>query len=106
MIEDADPFDSVHKLWISALDQWLLNCLWDLQVSKYIDSAFKQSGVNSEQGLNQAQFVDAYKKVVLAVAAFMRNQPMVVAHSDKVFDGTSISNLLKDKHALDLVSIP
>lgn len=74
----------------------------DSSVSKYIDSAFQQSGVNPEHPLNQAQFVDAYKKVALAVASFMRNQPMMVAHSDKVFDGTSITNLLKDKHALDL----
>lgn len=29
---------------------------------------------------------------------------MAVAHSEKVFDGSSITNLLKDKATLDLVS--
>jgi len=74
-----------------------------IQVSKHIDRAFQESGVNGQQELNQAQFVDAYRKVTLAVATYMRGTPLMVAHSDKVFDGTSITSLLKDRHALDLV---
>jgi hypothetical protein len=63
----------------------------------------QEAGVNPEQNLGQFEFLDAYKKVALAVAKYMREKPMSVAHTEKVFDGTSISNLLKDKHALDLV---
>lgn len=74
-----------------------------MQVSKYIDRAFQESGVNGQQELNQSQFVDAYRKVTLAVATYMRSSPMMVAHSDKVFAGQGITNLLKDQHALDLV---
>lgn len=74
-----------------------------MQVSKYIDRAFQESGVNPEQELSQVQFVDAYRKITLAVASYIRSNPMSVAHTEKVFNGTSISDLLKDKHALDLV---
>jgi len=74
----------------------------DASVSKYIDRAFQESGVNGQQELNQSQFVDAYRKVTLAVATYMRSSPMMVAHSDKVFAGQGITNLLKDQHALDL----
>lgn len=59
-----------------------------------------------EQNLSQTEFLEAYKKVALAVATYLRQKPMTVAHTEKVFDGTSISNLLKDKHALDLVCYP
>ncbi|KAG0504941.1 hypothetical protein M758_N007000 [Ceratodon purpureus] len=74
----------------------------DVAVSKNIDRAMQEAGINAEQGLGQLEFADAYRKVALAVAMYMREKPMTVAHTEKVFDGTSISNLLKDKHALDL----
>lgn len=74
----------------------------DPSVSKYIDRAFQENGLNGQQLLDQEQFADAYKKVTLSVASYMKGTPMMVAHSNKTFDGTSISSLLKDKHALDL----
>ena len=57
-----------------------------------------------EQELDQFQFVDVYRKVSLALAKHLHAQPMTVAYTEKVFDGSSISQLIKDKHALDLVS--
>jgi len=71
-------------------------------VSKYIDTALQEIGINVAQELDQFQFVDVYRKVSLALAKHLHVQPLTVAHTEKVFDGSSISQLIKDKHALDL----
>lgn len=73
------------------------------QVSKFIDTALQEAGVNVEQELDQVQFVDVYRKVVFALAKFLRDKPLTAAHTEKVFDGSSIRQLIKDKQALDLV---
>lgn len=74
----------------------------DAAVSKYIASALQEIGVSAQQEVNQSQFVDVYRKVTLALARNLQEKPLTVAHTEKVFDGTSISQLIKDKHALDL----
>jgi len=75
--------------------------LW--QVSKFVDTALQEAGVNVERDLDQVQFVDVYRKVVLALVQFLREKPLSVVHTEKVFDGSSISQLIKDKQALNLV---
>lgn len=85
-----NPF---HKILLDLADQ----------VAEHMDRAFQSVRLNPQQDLDQAQFVDAYKKVVLEIAMSIRQNPLTVAHSDKVFDGSSISALLKDKQALNVV---
>lgn len=74
----------------------------DPSVAEHMDRAFQSVRLNPQQDLDQTQFVDAYKKVVLEVAMSIRQKPLTVAHTDKVFDGSSISALLKDKQALNV----
>lgn len=71
-------------------------------VSNFIDTALQEAGVNVEQDLDQTQFVDVYRKVVLALVKFLKDKPVSVAHTENVFDGASIRQLIKDKQALDL----
>ncbi len=75
------------------------------QVSGQIQRAFTMAGIHSDQSFNQTEFVDVYRKAVLALAQCLREKPLTVAYSEKMFDGSSITALLKDKPALDAVSI-
>lgn len=74
------------------------------QIPNVVDRALQEAGISMEQDLDQTQFVDVYRKAVLAVVKYLKAKPLTVAHTEKVFDGSSISNLIKDKKALDLVS--
>lgn len=74
-----------------------------MQVAGHINKAFQTAGINPEQEMNQIDFVEAFKKVIISVAQSMRQQPLTVAHTEKVFDGSSITSLLKDRQSLDLV---
>ena len=74
-----------------------------MQVAGHISKAFQTAGINPEQEMNQSDFVEAFKKVVISVAQSMKQQPLTVAHTEKVFDGSSITSLLKDRQSLDLV---
>jgi hypothetical protein len=71
------------------------------QVSGQIQRAFTMAGIHSDQSFNQTEFVDVYRKAVLALAQCLREKPLTVAYSEKMFDGSSITALLKDKPALD-----
>ncbi len=75
------------------------------QVSGQIQRAFTMAGIHGDQSFNQTEFVDVYRKAVLALAQCLREKPLTVAYSEKMFDGSSITALLKDKPALDAVSI-
>jgi len=75
------------------------------QVSGQIQRAFTMAGIHGDQSFNQTEFVDVYRKAVLALAQCLREKPLTVAYSEKIFDGSSITALLKDKPALDAVSI-
>lgn len=90
---DRFSLDPFHKILLDLTEQ----------VAEHMDRAFQSVRLNPQQDLDQTQFVDAYKKVVLEVAMSIRQKPLTVAHADKVFDGSSISALLKDKQALNVV---
>lgn len=83
----------------------IVGCCWIEQVSEQIQKAFKMAGIQGDQSLNQYDFVEVYRKAVLALAECLKGNPLTVAHTEKTFDGSSITALLKDKPALDAVSI-
>lgn len=74
------------------------------QIPNVVDRALQEAGIGMEQELDQTQFVDVYRKAALALVKYLKAKPVTVAHTEKVFDGSSISHLIKDKKALDLVS--
>lgn len=83
----------------------IVGCCWIEQVSEQIQKAFKMAGIQGDQSLNQYDFVEVYRKAILALAECLKGNPLTVAHTEKTFDGSSITVLLKDKPALDAVSI-
>lgn len=44
-----------------------------------------------------------FKKVASAVAEHLKEQPVIVAHSENTFDGSGIKRLLSNKFELDKV---
>lgn len=74
----------------------------DDEIPNVVDRALQEAGIGMEQELDQTQFVDVYRKAALALVKYLKAKPVTVAHTEKVFDGSSISHLIKDKKALDL----
>lgn len=52
----------------------------------------------------QQTFVDEFRKVVVNIAGRLEQHPVIVAHSEKTFDGSSVRHLLSDQTEFDRVS--
>ncbi|KMZ64209.1 Calcium-binding EF hand family protein [Zostera marina] len=51
----------------------------------------------------QQTFVDEFRKVVANIAGRLEQHPVIVAHSEKTFDGSSVRRLLSDQTEFDKV---
>lgn len=69
----------------------------DPKMKDMIGRALADANVNTEDRLDQFQFSDVLRKVMLSIADSMQKTPVQVAHSEKVFDGKGIVSFLKDK---------
>jgi hypothetical protein len=101
----ANPCGKALQIVLHVMLCLIVGCCWIEQVSEQIQKAFKMAGIQGDQSLNQYDFVEVYRKAVLALAECLKGSPLTVAHTEKTFDGSSITALLKDKPALDAVSI-
>lgn len=101
----ANPCGKALQIVLHVMRCLIVGCCWIEQVSEQIEKAFKMAGIQGDQSLNQYDFVDVYRKAVLALAECLKGNPLTVAHTEKTFDGSSITALLKDKPTLDAVSI-
>ena len=52
---------------------------------------------------NQETFLEEFKKVALSVADRLKEQPVIVAHSENTFDGSGVKRLLSNKFEFDKV---
>lgn len=52
---------------------------------------------------SQETFLVEFKKVAECVAQTLKEQPVIVAHSENSFDGSGIKRLLSNKFELDKV---
>ncbi|KAL1324476.1 hypothetical protein HN51_034654 [Arachis hypogaea] len=50
---------------------------------------------------NQETFLEGFKKVALSVAERLKEQPVIVAHSENTFDGSGVKRLLSNKFEFD-----
>ncbi|KAL1362311.1 hypothetical protein HN51_010578 [Arachis hypogaea] len=50
---------------------------------------------------NQETFLEGFKKVALCVAERLKEQPVIVAHSENTFDGSGVKRLLSNKFEFD-----
>ncbi|MCO5606883.1 hypothetical protein L7F22_061074 [Adiantum nelumboides] len=65
-----------------------------------VEPALQSAGVLKQGNLSQDEFLAAYRKSLLSLASLMKEKPVTVAHTEKCFDGTTISRFLKDESVL------
>ncbi|XAR59078.1 hypothetical protein NMG60_11014719 [Bertholletia excelsa] len=76
-----------------ASDSWV--------VSNIVEPAIESCGVDEQQPVSQETFIAEFKRVAARVAEILREQPVIVAHTENTFDGSSIKRLLSNKFELD-----
>ncbi|KVI04109.1 Calcium-binding EF-hand [Cynara cardunculus var. scolymus] len=80
-------------------------------LTDYINKAFEKltvdkgmppsCGVGQDQPVSQDTFLVEFRKVAETVAQRLKEQPVIVAHSENTFDGTGIRRLLSNKFELE-----
>lgn len=75
-------------------------------MSSIIEPAL-QSCANDVTGrpVSQEEFLTNLKKVAEHIAQHLKDQPVIVAHSENTFDGSGIKRLLSNKFELDKVCV-
>ncbi|XP_010268705.1 PREDICTED: uncharacterized protein LOC104605581 [Nelumbo nucifera] len=75
-------------------DSWVL--------SNIVEPALQPCAINDhENPLSQETLLQEFKKVVQRVAQHLKEQPVIVAHTENTFDGSSIKRLQSNKFELD-----
>ncbi|MED6121259.1 hypothetical protein PIB30_028362 [Stylosanthes scabra] len=80
-----------------ASDSWVFSNIVEPALSS-------QGGPNWDNPLaseNQETFLEGFKKVALSIAERLKEQPVIVAHSENTFDGAGIKRLLSNKFESD-----
>ncbi|KAK7258095.1 hypothetical protein RIF29_32544 [Crotalaria pallida] len=74
-------------------------------VSNIVEPALlSQAGPYWEKPVpDQETFLEEFKKVALLVADRLKDQPVIVAHSENTFDGSGVKRLLSNKFELDKI---
>ncbi|XP_061343704.1 uncharacterized protein LOC133289725 isoform X1 [Gastrolobium bilobum] len=75
-------------------DSWVLNNIVE-------PAMLSQDGSDLDKPVSQETFLEEFKKVALSVADRLKEQPVIVAHSESTFDGTGVKRLLSNKFELD-----
>jgi len=68
-----------------------------------VDPALSQAGPALDKPAAQETFLEEFKKVALSVVDFLKEKPVIVAHSENTFDGRGVKRLLSNKFELDRV---
>ncbi|GJT29741.1 calcium-binding EF-hand family protein [Tanacetum coccineum] len=84
---------TVDKGMPPVLDSWV--------TSNIIAPAIQACGVDQVQPASHDTFFVEFKKVAQVVAQRLKEQPVIVAHSENTFDGAGIRRLLSNKFELD-----
>lgn len=58
-----------------------------------------------DKPVSQETFLVEFKKVASAIADRLKEQPVIVAHSENTFDGSGVKRLLSNKFELDKVCL-
>ncbi|XP_027355765.1 uncharacterized protein LOC113865433 [Abrus precatorius] len=75
-------------------DSWVLTNIVEPALLSKDDSCL-------DKPVSQETFLEEFKKVALSVADRLKEQPVIVAHSENTFDGSGIKRLLSNKFELD-----
>ncbi|KAH1219912.1 hypothetical protein AAZX31_12G022600 [Glycine max] len=60
-----------------------------------------QDGSDLDKPVSQETFLEEFKIVAMSVANHLKEQPVIVAHSENTFDGSGVKRLLSNKFELD-----
>ena len=73
-------------------------------MSNIVEPALQScAGQDNDKPPSQETFLVEFKKVTECVAQRLREQPVIVAHSENTFDGSGIKRHLSNKFELDKV---
>ncbi|KAL2649334.1 hypothetical protein R1flu_017462 [Riccia fluitans] len=75
----------------------------DPKVQKLIEKAMLDARINVGESLDQMQFVEMVRKLLVILADVLKQNPLNVAHSEKEYDGQSIKKLLKNHEELQKI---
>lgn len=76
-------------------------------MNNIVEPAIQSCGINEqEKPVSQERFLEEFKKVADSVAQNLKEQPVIVAHSENTFDGSGVKRLLSNKFELDKVNFP
>lgn len=69
-----------------------------------MEDALQHCTMHDREGpISQKTFEEIFKKVIESIAKKLKDQPVIVAHTEKTFDGNGIRELLSNKSELDKV---
>ncbi|KAM7479394.1 hypothetical protein LguiA_027607 [Lonicera macranthoides] len=85
---------SVEQGMPPASDSWVMSNVMEPVLQSI-------GGGVSEQPISQEVFLEELKKVAVCVAQRLKEQPVIVAHSENTFDGSGIRRLLSNKFELE-----
>lgn len=71
--------------------------------SNIIEPALQSCGGFPEQPVSQGTLLAELKRVGEIIAKLLKEQPVIVAHSENTFNGSGIRRLLSNKFELDKV---
>jgi len=73
-------------------------------LSNIVEPALLSQGRSGlDKPVSQETFLEEFKVVALGVASRLKEQPVIVAHSENTFDGSGVKRLLSNKFELDKV---
>ncbi|XP_019450916.1 PREDICTED: uncharacterized protein LOC109353171 [Lupinus angustifolius] len=76
-------------------DSWVINNIVE-------PALLSQGGYGWDKPVSYEEaFLEAFKKVALIMANRLKEQPVIVAHSENTFDGSGVKRLLSNKFELD-----
>ncbi|XP_019413143.1 PREDICTED: uncharacterized protein LOC109325315 [Lupinus angustifolius] len=76
-------------------DSWVINNIVE-------PALLSQGGSGWDKSIpDQEKFLEEFKKVALSIAHRLKEQPVIVAHSENIFDGSGVNRLLSNKFELE-----
>ncbi|XWS67784.1 hypothetical protein CRYUN_Cryun04dG0035100 [Craigia yunnanensis] len=101
--DDASLHDCIIKaLEKLTVDQGMPPSSDSWVMSNIVEPALQSwDGNDQDKPVSQETFLEEFKKVAERVAQNLKEQPVIVAHSENTFDGSGIKRLLSNKFELD-----
>ncbi|KAL5168893.1 hypothetical protein HKD37_11G030938 [Glycine soja] len=77
-------------------DSWVLSNIME-------PALLSKAGSDLDKSVSQETFLEEFKIVAMSVANRLKEQPVIVAHSENTFDGSGVKRLLSNKFELDKI---